>query len=69
MTWGTIFNHYKRKGHDPADAAYRADQWQKRQDTGRWRNCPSTHCERREECCSPNECSAKISPEVREAHP
>lgn len=24
----------------------------------RWRNCPSTHCERAQECRSPHECSA-----------
>ena len=24
----------------------------------RWKRCPSTHCERAEECRSPNECSA-----------
>ena len=22
-----------------------------------WERCPSTHCERRQECCSPHECS------------
>jgi hypothetical protein len=25
-----------------------------------WQECPSTHCERRQECASPNECSSKI---------
>lgn len=24
-----------------------------------WTRCPNTHCERREECASPNECTAK----------
>lgn len=22
----------------------------------RWKHCPSTHCERRGECCSPHDC-------------
>jgi hypothetical protein len=30
-TWGDVFNHHKAKGMDAADAAYRADQWEKRQ--------------------------------------
>ena len=25
----------------------------------RWALCPSTHCERRQECSSPHECSAQ----------
>lgn len=60
--WGSVFNHYKAKGCDPSDAAHRADQWEKRQDGARWSRCPSTHCERRQECSSPNECSAKHRP-------
>ncbi len=24
-----------------------------------WKKCPSTHCERREECTSPSECIVK----------
>ena len=58
MTWGTIYQKYVRRGHDHADAAFRADQWEKRQDVDRWRRCPSTHCERRQECASPHECCA-----------
>jgi hypothetical protein len=27
-----------------------------------WRRCPSTHCERRQECASPHECIVKASP-------
>ena len=30
-TWGDVFNHHKSKGCDPSDAAYRADQWEARQ--------------------------------------
>jgi len=26
-----------------------------------WVNCPSTHCERREECCSPSDCCVKTT--------
>lgn len=35
----------------------------------RWRICPSTHCERSQECRSPNECSGtgkNLTPEQRE---
>lgn len=28
-SWGDVFNHYKSKGLDPADAAYHADEWEK----------------------------------------
>lgn len=56
--WSAVFNHHRHKGRDHSDAAYRADQWEKRQSRGRWRRCPSTHCERRGECASPHECSA-----------
>ena len=59
MTWGDIFNKYRRRGHDHADAAYRADQWEKRQRLDRWKECPITHCERGGVCRSPNDCSAK----------
>jgi hypothetical protein len=59
MTWGAIYNRYVKRGHDHADAAFRADQWEKRQQPDRWRRCPSTHCERRQECASPHECCAK----------
>lgn len=24
-----------------------------------WQNCPSTHCERRQECCGPSECTVQ----------
>lgn len=60
-TWGTVYNRYLRKGHDHGDAAYRADQWEKRQCLDRWKDCPSTHCERSHECRSPHECSGKIT--------
>jgi len=29
-TWGDVFDHYKAKGMDQSDAAYRADQWEQR---------------------------------------
>lgn len=29
-SWSDIYWHYRRKGMDPNDAAYRADQWEKR---------------------------------------
>lgn len=53
-TWGDVFNFYKRQGHDPSSAAVKADEWENRQP---WANCPSTHCERSQECRSPSECS------------
>lgn len=56
--WGTVFNRYKKRGCDPSDAAYRADQWEKRRQPDRWKGCPSTHCERSGECRSPNDCAA-----------
>lgn len=28
--WGDAFWHYASSGHDYADAAYRADEWEKR---------------------------------------
>lgn len=58
-TWAAVFNRHKSRGCDPSDAAFRADQWEKRRHPGRWANCPSTHCERRQECASPNECCAR----------
>ena len=60
-TWGTVFSHYKAKGCDPSDAAYHADQWEKRQHSDRWKHCCSTHCERSEECRSPHECTASLA--------
>ena len=59
-SWGAIFNRLKANGHDPSSAAYMADQWEKRQHSGRWKHCPSTHCERREECASPHDCCASL---------
>ena len=59
VTWGLVFARHVRRGEDYSSAAYAADQWEKRQDPCRWANCPSTHCERRQECASPNECCAK----------
>ena len=58
--WGEVFRHYVGIGHDHADAAYRADQWEKRQKSKRWARCPSTHCERRQECAAPNDCCAAL---------
>lgn len=65
MSWGATFNHYKRKGCDPADAAHRADQWEKRQDPNRWKRCCSTHCERGGECRSPSDCCARTTLKTR----
>lgn len=33
---------------------------------GRWAHCPSTHCERRQECASPSDCAASLN-SLREA--
>lgn len=30
-TWGDVYRHYRRKGHDHSDCAYRADEWEARQ--------------------------------------
>lgn len=62
MTWGAVFNRYIAKGHDHSSAAYMADQWEKRQRPNRWKDCPSTHCERSGECRSPHECCAQRAP-------
>jgi hypothetical protein len=40
--WGEVYNHYKAKGMDPSDAAYRADQWEKRLEAARRNETP--HC-------------------------
>lgn len=64
-TWGDVFNFHKRQGHDPSSAAVKADEWQKRQP---WARCPSTHCERSQECRSPNECSASKQLECASCH-
>lgn len=61
-TWGVIYNRHLRQGEDHSSAAYAADQWEKRQRLDRWKNCPSTHCERRQECASPHECSTQRMP-------
>lgn len=58
--WGVIFNRLRQKGHDASSAAYEADQWEKRKHLDRWKHCPSTHCERRQECSSHHECSANV---------
>lgn len=60
MTWGAVFNHYRQKGHDSSSAAFQADQWEKRKYPNRWSECPSTHCERRQECSSKFECAANL---------
>jgi chromosome segregation ATPase len=31
QTWGDVYNHHKAKGMDQSDAAFRADEWEKRQ--------------------------------------
>lgn len=53
--WATTFNRKLAQGHDHGSAAYSADQAEERAA----RRCPSTHCNRRLECASPNDCSAK----------
>jgi hypothetical protein len=68
QTWGAVFRRYTQRGHDYSDAAYRADQWEKRQQPDRWMRCPSTHCERRGECASPNECVATLHPTQQPPH-
>lgn len=58
--WATTFNRKLRQGHDHGSAAYAADEAEKRAAKA----CPSTHCGRRQECTSPNDCfsrSAMIS--------
>lgn len=52
FSWSEAFNRHKRRGRDPSDAAYRADTAEQR-----WQRCPSTHCERSQECRSPSDCS------------
>ena len=32
QTWGHVYQHYLDKGCDHADAAYRADEWEKRKE-------------------------------------
>lgn len=59
MTWGVVYNRHVAKGMDQSSAAHLADQWEKRQRPDRWKDCPSTHCERSQECRSPHECCAK----------
>jgi len=31
-TWGQIFKNWRRKGADPSDAAFRADEYEKKQE-------------------------------------
>ena len=31
QTWGDVYNRYKKRGMDQSDAAYRADQWERKQ--------------------------------------
>lgn len=57
-TWSTVYRRHLQRGEDHGYAAFAADQWEKRQKSRRWKMCPSTHCERRQECTSPHECSA-----------
>ena len=54
-TWGSIYNKWLRKGADHGTARFYADRWEERKVA----RCPSTHCERRGECASPNECVVK----------
>lgn len=53
-SWSEIYWNYRRKGEDNSSAALRADEYVSRDQP--WHYCPSTHCERCEECRSPNEC-------------
>ena len=32
QTWGDVYWHYRLKGMDPNDAAYRADEWETRRE-------------------------------------
>lgn len=57
-TWGTVYRRHLQRGEDHGSAAWAADQWEKRQQHDRWKRCPSTHCERRQECASPHDCTA-----------
>lgn len=65
-TWGLVFQRHVARGEDHASAAFAADQWEKRQDPTRWKQCCSTHCERRQECASPHDCSAKLAPKEQQ---
>lgn len=58
MTWSDIFWKYVRRGEDRCAAAFMADNWERRQKPN-WARCPSTHCERRQECASPNGCTVE----------
>ena len=60
-TWGDIYNRWLVKGHDHGSAAEKADAWERRVLSGN-RSCTSTHCERRQECASPSECSGDFNP-------
>jgi hypothetical protein len=55
--WAQTFNRYMKKGHDHGSAAYAADQAEKRAAN----ECPSTHCNRSDECRSPHDCSSKLA--------
>lgn len=46
------------------ECAEQSDYDWKRRFLDRWKDCPSTHCERSGECRSPSECSAKVRPRV-----
>lgn len=57
--WGQAFNRAIARGHDHGSAAEIADRAEQRAA----KNCPSTHCERRQECASPHECIVqKVKP-------
>lgn len=68
MTWGIVYTRYRKRGEDASSAAFMADQWEKRQHQNRWHHCCSTHCERREECASPNECVASLKELRKDRH-
>jgi hypothetical protein len=53
--WATTYNRKLAQGHDHGSAACAADAAEKRAAA----NCPSTHCNRSDECHSPSDCSAK----------
>lgn len=60
--WASTFNRKLRQGHDHGSAAFSADRAERRAAQA----CPSTHCNRSEECRSPHECSSRAAQEQGE---
>jgi hypothetical protein len=54
--WARTFNRYLAKGHDHGSAAFAATNAERRASA----ECPSTHCNRRGECCSPSDCCSQL---------